>query len=106
MWVSTMFTQMQLQEWSINRNVYTAAHKGLFGCKQGFQKVSREQREAAHCLGCAGSSTLVTQSTAMGDSSEEYCDTTLLLRALQCAAQQVIRIEWQWSCLNVMQDRS
>lgn len=35
-----------------------------------------------HCFGCAGSRTFFTQSTAMGDSREEYCDTTLLLSAL------------------------
>ena len=40
-----------------------------------------------HVCGCAGSRTFRTLSTAMGDSSEEYCDTTLLLRDLHSTAQ-------------------
>ena len=39
--------------------------------------------EVAHKSGRAGSRTLRTLSTAIGDSSDEYCDTTLLLSDLQ-----------------------
>lgn len=39
-------------------------------------------RKAAYNSGRAGSKTLSTQSTAMGDSRLEYCDTTLLLSDL------------------------
>lgn len=40
--------------------------------------------------GCAGSRTFSTLSTAMGDSSEEYWDTTLLLRDLRGGAPAAI----------------
>ena len=37
-------------------------------------------------FGRAGSSTASTLSTAIGDSSDEYCDTTLLLNDLRGSA--------------------
>ena len=43
-----------------------------------------DRRQSAYNSGLLGSSTLSTESTAMGDSRDEYCDTTLLLRDLQC----------------------
>ena len=39
--------------------------------------------KVTHVFGRAGSSTASTLSTAIGESSEEYCDTTLLLSDLR-----------------------
>ena len=41
-----------------------------------------DREESPYNSGLLGSSTLSTESTAMGDSRDEYCDTTLLLRDL------------------------
>ena len=51
------------------------------GCGEGM---------SAHKSGRWGSSTRRTASTAMGDSSELYCDTTLLLSDLRMRAQAAL----------------